>query len=248
MTLVSEIQEGDAVLSRERRETLGRLEEILGYRFIDIHYLNKALTHKSFAYESGKNIKNNERLEFLGDAVFDLMVSDYMLVKFPKHQEGALSKIRSVVVSEGSLAKIAKNLNLGEFILLGRGEELSGGRNKPSILANALEAVGAAIYLDGGYEKTASVLLQNFSREIDQAASTNNYQDYKSELQERTQVRLNIVPQYRVARDTGPDHDKTFEVNVLINGVAYGFGVGKSKKEAEQQAARSALERGDLPF
>ncbi|MBI5184691.1 MAG: ribonuclease III [Nitrospinae bacterium] len=236
------------MISEKRLKELNRFEKILDYRFENIQYLNKSLTHKSFAYESGKQTKNNERFEFLGDAVFDLMVSDYMVKKFPDYQEGVLSKIRSVVVSEGNLAHIAQSLNLGEFLLLGKGEEQSGGRAKPSIIANALEAVAASIYLDAGFEKARQVLLKYFLEGMDKAATTNKYQDFKSELQERTQLEFNTVPQYVVAKDTGPDHDKTFEVNVFINGAVFGSGTGKSKKEAEQQAARSALESGATPF
>ncbi len=236
------------MISEERHAELNRCEEILGHRFEKVQHLNKALTHKSYAYEKGKHIKNNERYEFLGDAVFDLMVSDYMLNKFPGYQEGVLSKIRAVVVSEGSLSKIARKLKLGEFLLLGKGEEQSGGRNKPSILANTLEAVAAAIYLDAGFEKAVSILLINFMEGINSAATTNTYQDYKSELQEKTQLKFSTVPQYRVVSDSGPDHNKTFEICVLINNVEYGSGIGKSKKEAEQQAARTAIEKGGLPF
>lgn len=235
------------MISEKRLEALRLCEKVLGHKFENPQYLNKALTHKSFAYEKGKQIKNNERYEFLGDAVFDLMVSDYMIKKFPDYQEGVLSKIRSVVVSETSLAQIAQGLNLGEFLLLGKGEEQSGGRNKPSLLANALEAVAAAVYLDAGFEKAAQILLEHFVEGIDRAATTNEYKDFKSELQEKTQLKFNTVPQYVVAKDTGPDHNKTFEVNVLINAAVIGSGIGKSKKEAEQQAARAALEKGGLP-
>ncbi len=236
------------MISEKRCSELVPCEEALGYKFNNIEILNKALTHKSYAYESGKQTKDNERYEFLGDAVFDLMVSEYMVKKFPQYQEGVLSKIRAVVVSETSLAEIAKKLNLGEFILLGKGEELSGGRKKPSILANALEAVAAAIYLDAGFEKAATVLLLNFVDSIDNAAVTSKYQDFKSELQEKTQLKLNTVPNYKVVGNSGPDHDKTFEVQVFIDNVPYGFGVGKSKKEAEQKAAQDALGKDNLPF
>lgn len=235
------------MISKERHEELSRCEKILGHRFNKIEVLNKSLTHKSYAYESGKQVKDNERYEFLGDAVFDLMVSDYMLKKFPHYQEGVLSKIRAAVVSEGSLAKIARNLTLGDFLLLGKGEEQSGGRNKPSILANSLEAVAASIYLDAGFEKAVSTLLVNFVKDIDNAAVTSRYQDFKSELQEKTQLKFNTVPQYKVVSDSGPDHDKTFEICVFINNVECGSGTGKSKKEAEQKAARAAIEKHNLP-
>jgi len=230
------------MISRQRSEELHEFEEILGYRFKKLQHLNKAFTHKSFAYENGRQTKNNERYEFLGDAVLDLIVGDYMVQRFPLYQEGILSKIRSLVVSEAGLAKIAQGLDLGRFLLLGKGEEHSGGRGKPSILSNTLEAMTAAIYLDGGFEEAESVLLKHFVKSIDEAAFTNNYQDFKSELQERIQTKFNTVPQYKVVRDTGPDHDKTFEVQVHIKRKIYGSGIGKSKKEAEQKAARSTLE------
>ncbi len=224
-------------------EALERLQETLGYSFKEIKLLIKAVTHKSYVNEAGESLKHNERFEFLGDSVLDLVVSDYLIRKYSDYREGALSKIRAAVVNETCLADLARQLDLGTFLLLGRGEEMSGGRNKASLLANAYEAVAGAIYCDSNLETAASVLLPQIKNEIDKYASTRVSRDYKSDLQEYTQNKFFCIPMYRVVRETGPDHEKQFEVTVSAKDATMGKGMGRSKKEAEQAAAKMALEK-----
>ena len=221
-----------------RRNVLTALEERLDYRFRDPALLDQALTHRSFAHElSGPGITDNERLEFLGDAVLGLCISDLLMQAFPDVAEGYLSKRRAACVNERALAVWANRFDLGEGLLLGKGEEGSGGRTKPSLLANALEAVVAAIYLDGGFDKVMAFIRRIFG---DLSASP-LYRDYKTLLQEICQSRFHTVPQYSVIREYGPDHDKTFEVLLdVAEGIATS-GTGKNRKEAEQEAARRAL-------
>ena len=229
------------MLSEERKKSLSSLQKMLGYTFKDLLLLNKALTHKSFVNESDEALKHNERLEFLGDSVLDLVVSDYMIKKYTDFKEGALSKIRAAVVNESCLAELAREFKIGEYLLLGRGEELSGGRNKASLLANAFEAVAGAIYCDSSVEETSRVLLPVLSREITRYVDIPKFRDYKSDLQEYTQNKLICIPTYKVTRETGPDHEKQFEVIVLVKEEIKGKGIGRSKKEAEQAAAKMAF-------
>lgn len=227
---------------KDRGEELAGLQKSLGYEFKEIKLLNKALTHKSYVNETEESLKHNERFEFLGDSVLDLIVADYMIRAYSDHKEGALSKIRAAVVNESCLAKLARRLNLGNFLLLGRGEEMSGGRNKASLLANAFEAVAGAIYFDGGLEAAAKALLPGLKADIDKFAEARVSRDYKSDLQECTQNKMSCIPSYKVIREIGPDHEKQFEIAVSVKGVKKGTGIGRSKKEAEQAAAKMALE------
>ncbi len=229
------------MISESRNNNLKSCQSKLTYFFKDVTLLNQALTHKSFVNENNRKFEDNERLEFLGDSVLDLIIGEYTLKKFKNRMEGDLSKIRAALVNEGSLSKIARLLNLGEYLQLGKGELLSGGRNKNSILANTLEAIVAAIYLDGGLDKAAEVLLPLFKSELHHLADTSRYRDYKSELQEYAQVNKIEIPVYTVEKEIGPDHNKIFEVTVSVNGKTSGKGSGKSKKEGEQEAAREAL-------
>lgn len=231
------------MVAKNRREALAKLEESLDYSFREIKLLNKALTHKSYVNEKDESIKHNERFEFLGDSVLDLVVSDYMVRKYKDYKEGTLSKIRAAVVNESCLADLARKLDLGAFLLLGKGEEMSGGRNKASLLANAYEAVAGAIYFDSNLETAANVILPQIKNEINNFAETRISRDYKSYLQEYTQNKLFCIPVYKVTRETGPDHEKQFEVVVLVKDVKKGKGIGRSKKEAEQGAAKVALEK-----
>ena len=229
------------MVSEERRAQLAVLEKELGYQFSDSYLLNKALTHKSYTTERGGGLKNNERFEFLGDAVLDLIVSDYSIQTFLDSSEGALSKIRAAVVKETCLAAIARDLKLGDFLLLGKGEEYSGGRNKSSLLANAFEAVAGAIYKDGGLSAAIKVFLPLLKGEINKVAKTSQFRDYKSELQEFTQNKFSCIPSYKVVGEKGPDHQKIFEVSVFVKQKLLGAGIGKNKKQAEQAAAQEAL-------
>ena len=231
------------MLTQERLDQLHLFEKKLGYAFKDINLLNKSLTHKSYANENGRSLKNNERFEFLGDSVLDLLVSEHMVRKYPQYAEGQLSKIRAAVVNETCLAEVAGSMGLGEYILLGNGENLSGGREKSSILANAFEAVAGGIFSDSGLESATRVFLPYLDKKITAYAGTGQFKDFKSELQEFTQLKRGCVPAYNIIRESGPDHEKLFEVDVMIGDEYMGGGKGKTKKEAEQLAAKTALEK-----
>jgi len=202
-----------------------------------------ALTHKSYINEHRDGGAHNERLEFLGDAVVDLAISHRLMERFPRATEGELSKLRALLVNEDSLARVARAAGLGELLLLGRGEELTGGREKSSVLADALEAVIGAVYLGGGLPRVMDLVDRHFGEALAGVAEGRNGLDHKTLLQEGAQERLRLAPRYRVVAESGPDHDKTFEVEVLIGEEPYARASGKSKKEAEQQAARRALQR-----
>jgi ribonuclease-3 len=220
------------------------LEHRLDYHFKNFALLQQAITHKSYLNEAREQTqKDNERLEFLGDAVLDLIISQDLLSNYPDTQEGELSKMKARIVSETALARVARRLEIGHYLLLGRGEEITQGRTKPSLLANALEAILAAIYLDGGLEAASRVIQKIFKDDIEELLKTEAFTDYKTELQELCQRDYEILPTYTVLSESGPDHQKTFEVQLSIKGSVYGRGIGRSKKEAEQQAARQALEK-----
>jgi ribonuclease III len=219
----------------------GRLEQQLRYEFGDERLCETALTHKSWLNEMARSGRSdNERLEFLGDAVLNLAVSDILMRRFPQRAEGDLSKTRAVIVNESGLAQAAERLDLGQWIFLGRGEEHAGGRHKHSILADALEAMVGAIYLDGGYNAAIVVVERLLAEAIDDSERALRL-DFKSRLQERSQALLQQAPRYTVVKQDGPDHDKTFWVAIAFGDREYGRGSGKSKKEAEQSAAALAL-------
>ena len=217
------------------------LEGKLAYTFRDASLCEAALTHKSWMNESQETDRtDNERLEFLGDAVLALVTSDLLMRRFPEQPEGDLSKARAAIVNEAGLARVADMLVLGQWIFLGRGEEQAGGRQKRSLLANAFEALIGSIYLDGGFSAAFEVTERLFApiiAEVPSAAS----KDYKSRLQEIAQARLQMAPLYTVLSEQGPDHAKTFEVAILIGDREYGRAFGRSKKEAQQNAAERAL-------
>jgi ribonuclease-3 len=230
-------------MNDERVQRLRELEENLGYRFTDIGLLEKALTHRSFVNENpALSFKDNERLEFLGDAVLELTITDMLMKKFPDHAEGQLSKLRASVVNEQPLAELARQFRLGEFLLLGRGEESSGGRMKASLLANAFESIIAAMFLDAGFDRTAIFIGQLFAPLIGEETATAIYRDYKTVVQEVCQIRFRDVPRYVLISEIGPDHNKRFETSLVIGEQIIATGTGRNKKEAEQQAAKSALE------
>jgi ribonuclease III len=217
------------------------LEEKLGYSFRSASLVEAALTHRSWmneTHDSGRT--DNERLEFLGDAVLALVSSDLLMRRFPDHPEGELSKARAAIVNEAGLARIADTLTLGQWIFLGRGEEQAGGRQKRSLLANAFEALVGAVYLDGGFGAAFGVaarLIEPLMADAPAVAS----KDFKSRLQELAQAKLQMAPSYTVLSEHGPDHAKTFEVAILIGDKEYGRAFGRSKKEAQQNAAEQAL-------
>ena len=219
----------------------GRLERALGVRFKDPRLLELALSHRSYAFEQGLNA-NNERLEFLGDAVLGLVVTDMAYARFPDLAEGELAKLRAATVNMAILAQVAEELGLGQDVLLGRGEALSGGREKASILADAAEAVLGALYLDRGLGAARRVVERLFWPRMQDYMGGAGERDYKTGLQEIAAREMGGVPQYKVS-DSGPDHAKEFTASVLLAGEVYGVGRGKSKKEAEQEAAKQAQAR-----
>ena len=225
------------------KEQLNKFEQIINYEFNNIEILEKSLTHSSYSNEDKSYMKvNNERLEFLGDAVLSIIVSKYIFNKYTDYPEGELTKLRSQVVCEDTLSIVAVNLNVGEFLLLGKGEEASGGRTRKSILADAVEAIIAAIYIDGGYDDAEIFVLNNLSKYIQLAVNGKIILDYKSYLQEYYQSKSQSCKiRYAVIKEEGPDHEKLFHVNVIVNKEVLGSGTGKSKKLAEQDAAKNAL-------
>jgi ribonuclease III len=226
----------------ERKKELQLFEKHSGIRFRELESLNQAFTHRSFAHESGESVENNERLEFLGDSVLGMVVSEYLYQTLTDQAEGELARIKSFVVSEASLSEIAKRLRVDNFILIGKGEEYSGGRTKKAILADALEAIIGAYYLDSGFMPARRFVREMLVPEINKVLEDRHAKDYKTLLQEYVQKRLKTYPHYRVVQKTGPDHDRTFWIEVHIGERSYGAGKGKNKKEAEQDAARLAYE------
>jgi ribonuclease-3 len=217
------------------------LQNRLGYEFKDSTWLEQALMHSSYAYEYPQSGPSNERLEFLGDAVVNLIISDFLVAIYPDAPEGVLSRRRASLVNARHLAGIARRLELGSYVLLGRGEEKQSGRKKPSVLADALEAVVAAVYLDGGYEVAREVVRALFQGNLGLQAGEIISQDYKTSLQEYAQKWLKVSPEYQLVQETGPAHDRFFEVEVWVAGKPLGRGQGKSKKQAAQEAAHQAL-------
>ena len=227
------------------RDEFEELQERIGYRFKDRGLLEHSLTHKSRAAEDASGgVADNESLEFLGDAVLGLVVAEMLFRKYPHYDEGQKSKIKASVVSTQALARRAEQIQLGEHLLLGRGEEKTGGRFKQALLADGYEALIAALYLDGGLPAAAGFLERELTEAIESGAVEQVVgQDYKSALQERLQALGQPLPDYRVAAESGPDHRKQFTIDVVVAGDVLGTASGKAKKEAEQEAARLALER-----
>ncbi|MFR5859242.1 MAG: ribonuclease III [Clostridia bacterium] len=218
-------------------------EQKIGYQFQNRNYLETALTHSSFNREKNTKHQDNERLEFLGDAFFDAVISVELYERLKHVTEGKLTKTRALIVCESALAQVARGYELGSYLNLGHGEDTGGGRHKDSILADSMEAVIGAIYLDGGYQAMQNFVKKSFSRMIDQAIDGKLFSDYKSEVQEILQGKGKPVTiAYETDREEGPAHDKTFFVHLSCNGEIMGKGIGKSKKEAEQNAAKQTLE------
>lgn len=219
------------------------LQDNLDYRFENINLLKTALTHSSYANENKMKLTdNNERLEFLGDTILNLIVSQYLYKKYPNYPEGELTKIRAKVVCESSLAFAARKIELGKYLLLGKGEEATGGRDRDSILADASEALVGAIYIDSDFEMINKLLLKNFESDIVYAVAKGAlFIDYKTDLQENLQKITRAKIEYKVAKEEGPDHNKIFYIDVLVDNKVVGTGTGRNKKEAEQMAAKEAL-------
>jgi len=228
---------------------LATLQQTLGISFNDTSLLEQALVHSSYVNENpGLAPTSNERLEFLGDAVLDLIVAEKLYQDFPHFTEGEMTKLRAALVRRDTLARMARAIRLGENLYLGKGEEAGGGRHKPANLASALEAVIAAIFLDQGPSINRDFVLKLLDIEIKKVVSQGTAVDYKSELQELIQAREQKTPTYQVVAATGPDHDKIFTVEVRLGAAVLGRGSGKSKKAAETEAARSALEQSSTNF
>jgi len=223
-----------------------RLQQRLGYTFGDRGILLQSLTHTSFGHEYLQDkaiaLRDNERLEFLGDAILDVVISDVLLETFPNANEGQLSKMRAAVVNEKTLAELARNIGLCDCVRLGKGESQTGGQQKPSILSSTFEAVIAAIYLDGGFNAVFPIVRHLFAPMFQSETGTLPFCDHKTQLQEIVQARHKVTPTYHLVQSSGPDHAKTFEVEVRMNGKSMATATGTSKKEAEQNAARAAIQ------
>ena len=220
------------------------LQKILGVPFQQQELLTQALTHSSYANENpGTAPASNERLEFLGDAILGLIVAENLFLDFPTMAEGEMTRLRSILVKQETLARVAETIDLGEYLYLGKGEESSGGREKPANLARALEALIAAVYLDHGYEVTEQFVLEILDAELRRTLYQGTIIDYKSQLQEILQAKAQQTPIYGLIETSGPDHDKKFTVEVKLGNDVLATGIGRSKKKAETEAARIALEK-----
>ena len=216
------------------------LEENMGYKFKNKELLKKALTHISYAYEH--NIESNEKLEFLGDSILEFVSSIYLFENYRNLKEGEMTKVRATVVCEKSLYKVAKKHSFNDYLYLGKSERMSHGENRPAILADSVEAVIAGIYLDGGMEPAQKFIIENLKEEIKIASQNVGQKDYKTVLQEKLQKAGEVKIEYRIINESGPDHNKTFEALVECDGKKLARGIGKSKKMAEMEAAKKALE------
>ncbi len=224
------------------KEKLASLEEAIGYSFKDKNLILLALTHSSYANENKQEkLKSNERLEFLGDAVLNVVISECIYRDFADLAEGEMTRIRSDIVCEPSLVRQANRIDLGGYLLLGKGEELTGGRKRPSVLSDAFEALIGAIYMDGGIEKAREFICENMGCLIKEAVEGSLFADYKTRLQELVQKSGHSFVKYEIIEERGPDHSKVFVSHVLVNDKVAGRGEGRNKKEAEQNAARAAL-------
>jgi ribonuclease-3 len=228
------------------KKFIKEFEEKIGYKFNNEDYLLEALTHSSYANENKKNnIKYNERLEFLGDSVLSIVISHHLFINQKDLPEGELTKVRANIVCEESLSDVAKSLNLGKYLLLGKGEEVTGGRERISILADAVEAIIGAIYLDRGLKEATEFVLSFMGDIIQDSIKGKIFRDYKTHLQEILQSKTNEKIYYNVIEEIGPDHNKKFVIEVKLGNEILGKGQGKSKKEAEQMAAKKALKKVD---
>jgi len=228
-------------LTPERARLLEELESKVSVSFLNKNLLNQSLTHSSYGNENSR--PDNERLEFLGDAVLKLVTSEYLYNKFPQHAEGDLTKIRAAVISDETLAKVGKKYEIGDYLLLSANEKKSGGQKRKSNVANAIEALIGAIYLDNGLGKSRDLIIEFLRDEVEMVSSAGYIRDFKSALQEYTQKRKWDLPHYRVIKESGPKHRRVFWMEVKIKGQRCGVGRGANKKEAEQKAAALALKQ-----
>jgi len=229
-------------VSSSRRKELLLFQKKAGLRFRRLDLLDLAFCHRSFVNETPEDIENNERLEFLGDSVLGIVVSDYLFRLLPDRPEGDLARVKSHVVSEDALAEIALSLDLNIIVHVGKGEEISGGRTKKALLSDSMEALIGAWYLDAGYEKAARFILKYLKEPINRVLANKHRKDYKTLLQEIVQKRFHSYPKYVLDRKTGPDHQRIFWMSVIVDGDSFGPGEGGNKKSAEQEAAKLAYE------
>jgi ribonuclease-3 len=226
------------------KQYIAELEKRLGYPFKKKELLIEALTHRSFYHENpDKADACNERLEFLGDSVLGFVIVEYLFLLDSRLTESVMAKTKSYLVKESVLSEIANSISLGKYLRLGKGEEATGGRTKGSLLADAAEAVLGAVYLDGGYKKAKELILKLFREKIDAILSSGEFHDFKTVLQEKTQLLFNIIPEYKIIKQEGKEHKKIFTVEVYVTGEMFGTGRGRSKKEAETLAAKEALHK-----
>ena len=230
------------MLTREGIKRLKQFQKKLRYKFRRIHYLRQALVHSSYVNERPQlGLTSNETLEFLGDAVLGLVITEYLYKHFPEFSEGKLSILKSMLVSEPTLAEIARHLDIGEYIFLGKGEDRDAARMRASLLSNALEALIAAIYLDGRFKETKKFILRIYVLKFKDIPKVELSGSYKNRLQQYTQTELGCMPVYGVISEKGPSHRKTYEISVSFQGEIWGYGKGTSKKRAEQEAAKNAI-------
>jgi len=224
-------------------KNLSNIEEKIGIRFKDKNVLKRAFVHRSYLNEASENgLRSNERLEFLGDAVLEFVSSEYLFLKYPDFAEGKLTSIRSILVCTRTLAEVADELDLGEYLFLSKGEEEGEGRNKKGLLANTVESLIGAIYIDGGFEKAADFINKWILAKADQVVSEGLTFDFKSKFQEKVQAVVKKSPEYKIISSSGPDHKKKFKVGVYVDNELTGSGEGNSKQNAEQEAAKTGLE------
>lgn len=227
-------------ISRERRKVLIKFQKNANIQFKKLEWLNLAFCHRSFKNEYRDNIDNNERLEFLGDSVLGVVTAHYLFDLMKDSAEGDLARIKSIVVSEDILAEIALNIEIDKYLLIGKGEECSGGRQKSALLADCMEAIIGAYYLDSGFQPVTKFILEQLTPQIQQVRDNKYIKDFKTLLQEFVQKKFKLYPKYLMVKKSGPDHNRTFWMEVDVNGIKYGPGKGHNKKKAEQEAARLA--------
>jgi ribonuclease-3 len=237
------MKKNNRTISQNRRQELIEFQHSLAIHFKNFEILNTALSHKSYVNEADEDLENYEKLEFLGDALLGLVISDYLYNQREYLKEGTLARIKSYVVSEHTLYKIGKKINIQKYLLLGKGEEKSGGRYRKALIGDSIEALIGAYYLDRGFNRARRLVEQLICDEIEEVEENRHVKDYKSILQEYTQKRFKVIPQYGIINVEGPDHKRKFFINVTIKKRTFGPGVGDSKKQAEQQAASIALKQ-----
>jgi ribonuclease-3 len=224
-------------------KNLNEFEKIVNHEFTDKGLLKKAFTHRSFVNENRGAGEHNERLEFLGDAVLELVITDYLFTKYPEETEGALTLYRAALVNTQMLSSVATKLNMNEYLLLSKGEAKDNGKARDNILANTVESVIGALYQDAGYEKAKDFIIEYISTQIEEIIEKGTWMDAKSKFQEKAQEVTSITPSYKIIRESGPDHDKKFTVGAYLDREEVAQGTGNSKQEAEQNAAKNGLEK-----